>query len=127
MDILDRTNVLQLLAGVHQIYCLQNKYNDVGENKYYTTTNNVTKTINTHAKQKDLGITFDSKLTFDEHISQVVNKAAKKTKLIIISFQFLDKHTFLPLYKTMVTSHIDYAMVVWHPYKIKHKVALENI
>ena len=28
---------------------------------------------------------------------------------------------------TMVRSHLDYAMAVWHPYKIKHKIALENI
>ena len=100
--------------------------NNVGENQYYTTMNNVTKTIDTHDKQKDLGATFDSKLTFDEHISQVINKATKMTK-IIITFQFLDKHTFLPLYKTMVRSHLDSAMAVWHPYKIKHKIALEKI
>ena len=27
--------------------------NNVGENQYYTTTNNVTKTIDTHDKEKD--------------------------------------------------------------------------
>ena len=101
--------------------------NNVGENQYYTTMNNVTKTIDTHDKQKDLGVTFDSKLTFNQRISQVVNKATKMTKIIRRTFQFLDKHTFLPLYKTMVRSHLDYAMAVWHPYKIKHKIALENI
>ena len=86
--------------------------NNVGETQYYTTLNNVTKTIDTHDKQKDLGVTFDSKLTFDQHISQVVNKATKMTKIIRTTFQFLDKHTFLPLYKTMVRSHLDYAMAV---------------
>ena len=65
--------------------------NNVGENQYYTTT------IDTPDKQKDLGVTFDSKLTFDQHISQVVNKATKMTKIIRRTFQFLDKHTFLPL------------------------------
>ena len=44
--------------------------NNVGENQYYTTMNNVTKTIDTHDKQKHLGVTFDSKLTFYEHISR---------------------------------------------------------
>ena len=61
--------------------------NYVVENQYYTTTNNLTKTIDTHDKQKDLGVTFDCKLTFDEHISQVVNKAAKMTKIIRRTFQ----------------------------------------
>ena len=68
--------------------------NNVRENQYYTTTNNVIKTIDTHDKQKDLGVTFHSKLTFDEHISQVINKATKMTKLIRRTFQFLDKHIF---------------------------------
>ena len=27
----------------------------------------------------------------------------------------------------MVRSHLDYAMAVWHPHKIKHKIVLENI
>ena len=70
--------------------------NNEGENKYYTRTKNVTKTIDTHEKQKDLRVTFDSKLTFDEHISQVVKKAIKMTK-IIRTFQFLDKHIFATL------------------------------
>ena len=68
--------------------------NNVGENQYYTTMNNVTKTIDIHDKQKDLGVTFDTKLTFDQHISQVVNKATKMTKIIRRTFQFLGKHTF---------------------------------
>ena len=68
--------------------------NNVGEKQYYTAMNNVTKTIDTHDKQKHLGVTFDSKLTFDEHITQVVNKATKMTKIIRRTFQFIDKHTF---------------------------------
>ena len=39
---------------------------NIGENQYYTTTNDVTKTIDTHDKQNDLGVTFDSKLIFDK-------------------------------------------------------------
>ena len=54
---------------------------NVGENQYYTNQWTMSqKTIDTHDKQKDLGITFDSKLTFDQHISQVVNKATKWPK-----------------------------------------------
>ena len=111
------------LTNVH-IWKLEK--NNVGENQYYTTRNNVTK-IGIHDKQKDLGVTFDPKLTYDEHISQVINKATKMTKIIRRTFQFLDKHTSLPLYKTMVRSHLEYVMAVWHLYKIKHKIALENI
>ena len=27
----------------------------------------------------------------------------------------------------MVRSHLEYAVAVWYPYKIKHKIAIENI
>ena len=60
-------------------------------------------------------------------MNQVVNKATKMTKIIRRTFQFPDTHTFLPLYKTMVRSHLDYAVAVWYPYKIKHKIAIENL
>ena len=34
---------------------------------------------------------------------------------------------FMTLYKTMVRSHLEYAVAVWYPYKIKHKIAIENV
>ena len=87
------------------------------------TSNNVKHSLATTDKQTDLGVIIDSKLSFDDH----VNKATKMTKIIRRTFQFLDTHTFLPLYKTMVRSHLDYAVAVWYPYKIKHKIAIENV
>ena len=68
--------------------------NYIGETQYYTTTNNVIKAIDTHDKQIELGVTFHSKFIFDEHISQVANKATKMTNIISRTIQFLDKHTF---------------------------------
>ena len=61
-------------------------------------------------KQKDLGITVDTKLSFVDHITQVVNKATNMTKLIRRTFQFLDKDTFVTLYKTMVRIHLAYVI-----------------
>ena len=58
--------------------------NNVGENQYYTTMNNVTKTIDTHDKQKDLGVTFDSKFTFDQHISYYLYIYVKRLRAIIL-------------------------------------------
>ena len=59
----------------------------------------------------------------------MVNKATKMTKITRRTVQFLDTHTFLPLYKTMVRSHLDYAVAVAvrYPYKIKHKIEIENV
>ena len=101
--------------------------NNIGENEYFMTSNNVKHSLATTDKQTDLGVIIDSKLSFDDHINQVVNKATKMTKIIRRTFQFLDTYTFLPLHKTMVRSHLEYAVAVWYPYKIKHKIAIENV
>ena len=33
----------------------------------------------------------------------------------------------MPLYKTLVRSHLDYAISIWSPYKQKYKDAIENV
>ena len=43
------------------------------------------------------------------------------------SFQKLDGDTFVPLYKALVRTHLDYACCIWSPYKQKYKDALENV
>ena len=43
------------------------------------------------------------------------------------SFTTLNQHNFLPLYKTLVRSHLDYAISIWSPYKQKYKDAIENV
>ena len=83
--------------------------------------------LDTIEKQNDLGIIVDTKLFFNNHINQVVNKATEETKIIHRTFQFLDIGSFLLLYKTMVRTHLEYTIVVWCSYKEKHIVAIENV
>ena len=54
--------------------------NNIGENEYFMTSNNVKHSLATTDKQTDLGVIIDSKLSFDDHINQVVNKATKMKK-----------------------------------------------
>eukprot|EP00794_Sanderia_malayensis_P001938 gene1938-2204_t len=42
-------------------------------------------------------------------------------------FKFLDKDMFLHLYRAQVHPHIEYANVVWHPYKIKDIKTIERV
>ena len=49
-------------------------------------------------EETDLGVTIDSKLTFDAHISNKINKATQMTRIIRRTFQFIDINTFLPLW-----------------------------
>ena len=43
------------------------------------------------------------------------------------SFTTLNQHNFVPLYKTLVRSHLDYAISIWSPYKQNYKDAIENV
>ncbi len=43
------------------------------------------------------------------------------------SFNFLDEELFLPLYKSLVRVHLDFASTVWAPHKIKHVEQLESV
>ena len=68
--------------------------NNIGEIKYSMPLNNSMYPLDKIEKQNDLGVIIDTKLSFDDHINQAVNKATKMTKLIRRTFQFLDKDTF---------------------------------
>ena len=43
------------------------------------------------------------------------------------NFQNLDSDSFLMLDKALVRSHLEYAEVIWNPYKIKHITAIEQV
>ena len=79
------------------------------------TLNNAKHPLDTNEMQKDFWITLDTKLSLDNHINHVVNKATKMTKIIPRTFQFLDKDTFKQLYKTMERTHLDYTVAVLYP------------
>ena len=81
-------------------------------------------------KEKDIGVTIDSELTFESHIQNVCEKVNKATSIfgaLRRAFRYLDKKLFIPLYKTMVRTQLDYASSVWAPYKKKHIDMIENV
>ena len=66
-------------------------------------------------EEKDLGVIIDSKLTFDHHISQKVNKANSVLGQICRTFEHKDKTTMVTLFKSIVRPHLEYANQVWAP------------
>jgi hypothetical protein len=66
---------------------------------------------------KDLGVSMDSELTYNDHIYEKINMANKMLGIISRNFKDLDKASFLLLYKCMVRSHLEFADSVWNPYK----------
>jgi hypothetical protein len=73
---------------------------------------------------KDLGVIVDDKLNFREHINSKVNKAYSTLGIIKRNFKQMDRITFIKLYKSLVRSHLDYAVSVWSPH---HMMCIEDI
>ena len=78
-------------------------------------------------EKKIIGVIVDSKLEFDKHIYQQINKASSIMAVIRRSFITLNVINFTPLYKALVRSHLEYASCVWSPYKQKYKQAIEKV
>ena len=72
------------------------------------------------SEAKDIGVTIDGQINFDKHISDNVKKANSMLALLRRILQHLDEKYFIPLYKTLVRTHLDYVSSVWFPYKSKH-------
>ena len=73
------------------------------------------KTSSNICDEKDLGVTFDPELKFEDHMSGKVRKANAIVGLIRRSFSFLDCKLFKKLYTTFVRPHLEYAQSVWAP------------
>jgi hypothetical protein len=65
---------------------------------------------------KDLGVIFDSKLSFVEHIGTIAGTAFRALGFVLrISKEFSDVETLKLLYITYVRSRLEYASLVWPP------------
>jgi hypothetical protein len=116
------------LLRFHPDKCKIMKFGKKEDNYIYNlTTNNIVTTIKETSEEKDLGVTFDQQLSFETHIHNKIATANKMFNIIRRSYKFLDVVTFIPLYKSMVRSHLDYASTVWHPMTTKLKDDIESV
>lgn len=77
---------------------------------------------------KDLGVTFDSKLSFDMHFRNITTRAYRTLGFISRSLnKFKDINTYKTLYNTYVRSIIDYCSPVWSPFYANHIKEIERI
>ena len=75
----------------------------------------------------DLGITIDNNLKFSKHVVNQVNKANRILGAIRHTFATIDSNNFLPLYKSIVRPHLEYATVIWSPKLKRDRDALEQV
>ena len=73
--------------------------------------------LNRDSCVKDLGVLFDAKLTFKNHISYVVSKASKCLGFLFrVTKHFKNIYCLKTLYCALVRSTLEYASNVWSPY-----------
>ena len=65
---------------------------------------------------KDLGVTFDNKLIFDDHINNKISTVYQMLGIIKRNFIYSTSDSFVVLYKSMIHSHLEYAVSVWNPH-----------
>ena len=73
---------------------------------------------------KDLGVTFDPHLKFDQHVHEKIKNAYSILGLLNRNFSDMPIKAFVQLYKTLVRPHVEYANAVWAPH---HKMLFEEI
>lgn len=76
----------------------------------------------------DLGVLFDHKLSFNDHVSLKISKAKSMLGFMkTISWDFTDVIALKSLYYAHVRSHVEYAACLWSPSYSTHSGRLESI
>ena len=77
--------------------------------------------------EKDLGITIDSELTYEEHVANKIRVANGIVGLMRRSFSYLDPMSFKKLFCAFVRPHLEYGQSVWAPHLQKNINAIEKV
>ena len=75
----------------------------------------------------DLGIIFDSCLTFTTRINQIVSKAKQRIFLLYRAFRTRDTRLLLKAYKSYILPLLDYCSPVWSPARLCNIADLESV
>ena len=114
------------------------KFNDdkchvvhIGKNnpcyQYHIHNKDVTTKLSISIAEKDLGVTIDPLLDFENHINQIVKKANRISGLVTHVIHNRVKEIMVPLFKALVRPIIEYAAPVWSPRLKKHIELLESV
>ena len=119
----------QWLLKFHPKKCYSITIGKKEDNDYtYRITDNGTKYDITQINDmKDIGVIIDSDLKFEKHINSKIGTANKILGIIRRAFMYLSAEVFIPLYKAMVRSHFDYAMIIRNPHTVKYIESIEGV
>ena len=85
------------------------------------------KLLQTVNKERDLGVYVTSDLKPSLHCGRAAAKASSTLGLIRWHFKYIDKDSFLILYKTYIRQHLEYCVQSWSPSLLKDIAYLEQI
>ena len=109
--------LLKLSVNKCQILSISRSNANAIEYKYEITYNGTVSTLGRVHTMRDLGVLIDDKLHFSDHVYDKVHKRYYMLGLIKRNFEHLDSQTFVQLYKSLVRSNLEYAVIVWNPHK----------
>ena len=75
-------------------------------------------------EQKHLGLTLDSKLSFERHLNEKISKAKRIIGIIKYLSSFLPLKTLDQMYKALICSHLDYCDTLYHIPAINNQINL---
>ncbi|KAF9813309.1 hypothetical protein SFRURICE_015791, partial [Spodoptera frugiperda] len=77
---------------------------------------------------KDLGVTFDQKLTFHDHMVAVARDSFRRLGFVLRNARdFHSQHVIKLLYNTFVRSKLESSAAVWNPHESTYELLLEKI
>ena len=77
---------------------------------------------------KDLGVTFDSKLTFSHHVNTKILEAGRMFGFIVRNCRgFNDLSVLKTLFFSYVRSKLEYGSLIWNPYYITYTENIEKV
>ena len=76
---------------------------------------------------KDLGVNFNDKGDFSDHILIKTSKAKQMSGYILRTFMIRNPEPLMMLFKSLVLPHLEYCVIVWNPYLQKEITMLEQI
>ena len=118
-----KTWLLQFNADKCHVLTL-GKFEDIKHAHQYSLCNNELEHV---SSEKDLGVTIDEELKFEEHIARKIQVANGIVGQIRRSFSFLDAETFRRIFVAFVRPHLEYCQAVWSPHLRRNIDALENV
>lgn len=76
---------------------------------------------------RDLGVTLDKKMSFNDHINDMTSRAFKMLGFIQRNSQEFSVFTFKILYCSLVRSIMEYCSIIWCPFYNAQKSQLEKV